>query len=130
MWKMPWKKTHKKIIKFSQPPNILILSLQRINGRTEKKNNCLVKFPEFLDIKDYIDKDCGYINENIYELYGIGNHNGNINLGHYYAYIKLNGKKWYDFNDSKVNRYFKSEDSSSSSYALFYKKKQWKAEKF
>ena len=117
-------KTHTKIVKFSQPPNILILSLQRINARTEKKNKCLVKFPEYLDIKDYIDKDCGYINENIYELYGIGNHVGDINFGHYYAYIKLNGKKWYEFNDSSVNRYSEFENITSSSYSLFYKKKQ------
>ena len=34
------KKIHEKKIKISQPPNILILSLQRIDERKKKKNKC------------------------------------------------------------------------------------------
>ena len=120
------KKTiHEKKIKFSQPPNILILSLQRIDERKKKKNKCLVEFPEKLCIIDYIDDDCGHKSENQYELYGICKHIGDMEFGHYFAYIKINGKQWYEFNDSKVKSY--SEDNyssfeSSSAYILFYKK--------
>ena len=40
----------------------------------------------------------------IYDLYGVVNHHGNVNFGHYTAYCK-NWKtgKWYDFNDSMVS---------------------------
>ena len=116
------KEEHMKIVKFSQPPNILILSLQRRNERTGRKNNAEVSFPEKLDIHDYIDEDCGYQNENKYILYGIGNHLGDMDFGHYFAYIKLNGYNWYEFNDSKVCPYLKIDKSSSSAYVLFYKK--------
>lgn len=118
------KRVHKKEIKFSQPPNILILSLQRINNRTKRKNNCCVIFPEILNIQKFLDEDCGHYNDNEYVLYGIGNHSGTINFGHYYAYIKLNDKKWYEFNDSHVRKISEGIDTRSiTAYTLFYKKR-------
>ena len=118
------KRVHKKEVKFSQPPNILILSLQRINNRTKRKNTCYVSFPEILDIKKFIDIDCGHANETQYVLYGIGNHSGTINFGHYYAYVKLNDKYWYEFNDSMVRRISGGINTRSNTvYTLFYKKR-------
>ena len=118
------KKTiHKKEVKISRPPNILILSLQRINGRRSyQKNNCPVEFPEKLNIKNYIDVDCGHGDEYSYSLYAIGNHSGTINFGHYYAYIKLNNKDWYEFNDSMVTKMGTINTRSTTVYTLFYKK--------
>jgi ubiquitin C-terminal hydrolase len=116
------KQIHKKEIKFSQTPNILILSLQRRNERTGKKNECSLKFPEFLNIIDYIDKDFIDKNESKYMLYGIGNHIGDFNFGHYFAYIKLNKEQWYEFNDSTVVPYSNLIEKSSSAYILFYQK--------
>ena len=116
------KRSHKKVVKFSQPPNILILSLQRRNERTGKKNDCYVKIPEELDISKYIDEDCGYKNDNKYLLYGVGNHIGDMDFGHYYAYIRINDNKWYEFNDSKVIPYSDIYSSSRTAYVLFYKK--------
>ena len=118
------KRVHDKEIKISRPPNILILSLQRINERTKRKNNCVVQFPEELNIRKYIDKECGHGNEDEYELYGIGNHSGTINFGHYFAYIKLNDKAWYEFNDSMVSKIGRINTSSERAYTLFYKKKK------
>ena len=118
------KRIHDKEIKISRPPNILILSLQRINERTKRKNNCVVQFPENLNISRYIDKECGHGNEDEYELYGIGNHSGTINFGHYFAYIKLNDKTWYEFNDSMVSKIGRINTSSERAYTLFYKKKK------
>ena len=116
------KTVHRKEIKISQPPNILILSLQRINPRTQRKNNCSVSFKEYLDIRKYIDPECGHSNEFSYSLYGIGNHSGSINFGHYYAYIKLNDSSWYEFNDSYVSPKGSISTSSTTAYTLFYKK--------
>jgi len=117
------KTVHLKEIRFSQPPNILILSLQRINPRTKRKNSCAVSFPEILDINKFIDGDCGHSKEGQYILYGIGNHSGTINFGHYYAYIKLNDKYWYEFNDSYVRRIGDINNNSTTAYTLFYKKR-------
>ena len=116
------KTVHKKEIRISQPPNILILSLQRINPRTQRKNTCSVSFKENLDISRYIDPECGHSNEYRYSLYGIGNHSGSINFGHYYAYIKLNNSSWYEFNDSYVSQMGRISTSSTTAYTLFYKK--------
>ena len=114
-------KNHTKKVKFSQPPNILILSLQRIDGRSQRKIDSNVSFTDDLDLSKYIDKDC-YKDSAKYTLYGIGNHYGSINFGHYYAYIKINDGKWYEFNDSKVSEYIINSRNSSEAYVLFYKK--------
>ena len=117
------KTMHKKELKISRPPNILILSLQRINGRRSyQKNNSPVDFPEKLNIKKYIDEECGHGDEYNYTLYAIGNHSGTINFGHYYAFIKLNNKDWYEFNDSRVSKRGTINTRSDSVYTLFYKK--------
>ena len=116
------KEWHTKEIKISQPPNILILSLQRQNPRTGSKNNCYVDFSDELDMSIYLDHECWNKNDAKYTLYGIGNHSGSIDFGHYYAYIKINNS-WYEFNDSHVSPYSKRENNSSSqAYILFYKK--------
>ncbi len=117
------KEVHNKVMKISRTPNILILSLQRINGRTQSKSNVPVSFTESLNISEYIDEECGYKNESIYSLYGIGNHSGSIDFGHYYAYIKLSDNNWYEYNDSHVSSLSDISFSSSSAYVLFYKKK-------
>ena len=118
------KTVHQKEIKISQPSNVLILSLQRINERTQKKNLSQVKFSEKLSLKKYVDSDCGFYNESQYELFGITCHKGRINFGHYYTFIKINERDWYEFNDSKVTYVGREINTISSSvYALFYQKK-------
>ena len=116
------KEWHTKEIKISQPPNILILSLQRQNPRTGTKNNSYVDFSDELDMSVYLDHECWNKNDAKYSLYGIGNHSGSIDFGHYYAYIKINNS-WYEFNDSSVSSYSKgASNSSRTAYTLFYKK--------
>jgi len=121
------KTVHEKQVKISQPPNVLILSLQRINERTGTKNDCQVSFPDELDLSKYIENECWKVNKAKYTLYGIGNHSGSLNFGHYYAYIKIklnsiNEGKWYEYNDSIVSPHTYSTNSSSTAYVLFYKK--------
>ena len=119
------KKTiHRKEIKISQPSNVLILSLQRINERTQRKNLSEIKFSEKLNLKKYVDSDCGFYNESQYELFGIICHKGKINFGHYFTFIKLGERDWYEFNDSKVSFIGREINTISTSvYALFYQKK-------
>ena len=77
------KVVHKKKIKFSRTPQILIISLQRINWELRIKNNSLVIFPEILNILNFLDINFNKINDNntLYELFAILNHSGVLTLG-------------------------------------------------
>ena len=116
---------HKKELKISRPPEILILSLQRIDLITEKKLQYKVKFPQKLDIFEFVDHDCGYDKESKYDLFGIINHVGRLNSGHYYSFIKNEDNEWIEYNDAKVNEIKDFSDCSDSVYALFYIKEKY-----
>ena len=63
---------------------------------TNIKNNNIIIFPDKLYLNDLIDKDL-INNVNItYNLYGIINHIGIIQQGHYFSYINLNNSSFYD----------------------------------
>ena len=112
---------HKKIIKISRPPTILILSLQRIDPITQKKNECIVNFPKVLDMSEFLDHDCGFDMQPFYDLYAVVNHIGNIESGHYFSYIKFHQREnWYEFNDSSVKNIGNNIESFPYAYALFY----------
>lgn len=51
------RKDHIKNVKFSKLPEILIISFQRYNTRTKKKNRSNILFEEFLSMENYIDKE-------------------------------------------------------------------------
>ena len=115
------KTIHIKESFFSHPPEILILSLQRINNRTRKKNEIPIQFNEVLNLNQFIDEDCNENKGSSYVLYGIVNHIGNIEIGHYFCYVKI-GANWFEFNDSIVNQIGKIEVISSNVYVLFYRR--------
>jgi ubiquitin C-terminal hydrolase len=52
------KVTHEKFTRLTILPDVLILSLQRYNGRNKKKNMSPIEFSENLDLEDFIDRDC------------------------------------------------------------------------
>ena len=115
---------HIKEIKISRPPEILILSLQRSDPITQKKNECIVTFPEILDITEFLDHECGHDSEPLYSLFAVINHSGSIDFGHYYSYIKFRNKgEWYLFNDSSVKKFGNTNPNFQQAYALFYIKK-------
>jgi len=60
----------------------------------------------------------------IYDLFGVVNHSGSVNFGHYTANCK-NWKdgKWYNFNDSFVSEVSEKDIVSRSAYLLFYERK-------
>ena len=118
---------HNKEMKISRPPEILILSFQRINETTKKKNNCPVIFKEDLNIYEYIDHDLGYDKECDYTLFAIVNHVGEMDVGHYFTYIKpIGGTKWCEFNDSSVRAITPQASVFSYAYALIYIKNKYK----
>ena len=99
---------------------IVIFSLQRFDPVLSIKNNIRVSFDEVIDLKDYCDIDL-YKENTKYRLLGTINHIGNINYGHYYAYIRIE-EIWYEFNDSIVSKAYKMDFDNSSVCVLFYEK--------
>ena len=108
-------------MKIALLPNILIISLQRINPKDGMKNEALVKFYEGIDFSEIIDTEIQRTNSTKYNLFAISNHIGNINSGHYYSQIKINNN-WYCFEDSKVYKIGPQIDMNTKEvYTLFYK---------
>lgn len=102
-------------------PDILIISIIRFNNFGNKINK-LVEFPiDNLDLSKYC---IGYNKyKSYFELYGVCNHVGGSNSGHYYSYCKYKDGNWYKFDDSSVSRINKKDIVSKNAYCLFYKKK-------
>lgn len=110
-----------KQMRFWRLPNILVLHLARFkltgtNGAAPQyvKNTNLVHFPDQLDMSPYSDYE-----RKSYRLYGIVNHTGNLNGGHYYSYI-LNAGHWCVYNDCSVHAISPNSIVTNNAYLLFY----------
>ena len=96
-------------------PKILIISLKKYVNEKQ-----LITFPlDNLNLKNYMLDNT----EPVYECYGVCNHSGGLNCGHYYSYVKVNGK-WYSFNDVQVKELQERFVVTKMAYCLFYKKKE------
>ena len=116
----------KQKLEIYKPPNYLIILLKRYNFKKNsgntfsgEKNNTFVTYPtDNLDIKEYIvgpEKD-----KAIYDLYGVIEHYGSLNSGHYTAICKNDGN-WVSYNDSVIN--IINNPVTKNAYVLFYKMK-------
>ena len=81
------------------------------------KNNAKLLFEDTIDLKEFYDNDDKQ-QLSKYKLFGIINHVGNLNYGHYYSYIKIENE-WYEFNDSNIFKIDKLAYYSSTVSALF-----------
>ena len=116
------KRTSKKeeIMRVAYLPQVLIISLQRINPKNGMKNEAPVKFYEGLDLREIIDAEISDGSSTKYNLFAVTNHIGEINTGHYFSYIKID-KNWYCFEDSKVYKVgYQINMKSKEVYTLFY----------
>lgn len=104
-------------------PEILVIDLKRWSITNKRKISSIIDFPlENLDLSKFIS---GYKKDSyVYDLYGICNHTGGTNGGHYFAYVKNANKKWYIFNDTIVKEMSESKLVSQYAYCLFYRKKK------
>lgn len=109
----------------SKPKNIII----KIKRYTTMRNmlfkvSKMVHYPEILDLSEYF---CG-TDMKPYKLYGVINHIGMLNGGHYYAYVrnlldkdKDESEQWYCCNDTRVNKMpDEAAMGSNNAYMLFY----------
>merc|ERR1712110_1097716 len=58
----------------------------------------------------------------VYSLYAVVMHSGNLQGGHYTAFVKKSGE-WFSCNDHTIKKISKSEVLGSQAYLLFYHKK-------
>ena len=111
---------HVKKIKFNMINDVVIFSLQRFDPYFSMKSNIIVSYREYIDLKEFCDYDL-YKENTKYRLFGTINHIGNLNYGHYFAYVRI-GEIWYEFNDSIVKKINSMDLKSSSVCVLFYEK--------
>nr|XP_045621599.1 ubiquitin carboxyl-terminal hydrolase 8-like [Procambarus clarkii]XP_045621601.1 ubiquitin carboxyl-terminal hydrolase 8-like [Procambarus clarkii]XP_045621602.1 ubiquitin carboxyl-terminal hydrolase 8-like [Procambarus clarkii] len=101
-------------------PPILILHLNRFEHDVlMKKQQNFVDFPlDNLELK----KQCGITNRYTnFDLYGVSNHYGTMDGGHYTAFCKsVLNKQWYKFDDHEVYELSRDAVKSSAAYLLFY----------
>ena len=103
-------------------PKILIIVLKRFTGDGKKKIKKIIDFPiNNLNLSKYV---IGYNSSSyIYDLYGVSNHTGGLEGGHYTAFVKTANKQWIHFNDTNLSKMQESEIVTPMSYCLFYRKK-------
>uniref|UniRef100_A0A3Q4NB75 Ubiquitin carboxyl-terminal hydrolase n=1 Tax=Neolamprologus brichardi TaxID=32507 RepID=A0A3Q4NB75_NEOBR len=111
----------KKLEIWKVPP-ILLVHLKRFSyeGRWKQKLQTSVDFPlDSLDLAQYVIGPKQSLKR--YNLYGVSNHYGGLDGGHYTAYCKNAAKqRWYKFDDHEVSDISTSSVKSSAAYILFY----------
>lgn len=109
-----------KTLSFWSFPKILIVCLKR-NSNDGNKNSNFIDYPLELDLRSFV---VGYNpSDYLYDLVGICAHSGNVNNGHYTAFVKKN-TQWFFCNDELIQlveneKYLKMKEA----YCLFYVKK-------
>ena len=140
--------------KFKTLPRMLIFVLKRFefdyDTLKKVKINDYYEFPQELDMTKYLMDTSNGKNEkenndmNKFILKSVVVHMGNTEQGHYYAFIRKEGDKWYQFNDTEVTPFDinlleeetfggeeifysdgnkKTSQKNRSAYLLFYEKK-------
>jgi ubiquitin C-terminal hydrolase len=114
------KEDVEKKMSFWNFPKIIIIALKRFSHDGMQKINTLVDFPlEKLNLKEYVK---GYQQQKyIYNLYGVCNHIGSVNGGHYTAYIRNATNEWIHYNDTTVSKINPNNIVSPTAYCLFYR---------
>ena len=107
-------------------PKTLIIKIKRYAqiGNMIAKINKMIKYPSTINISKYL---CNASDQS-YQLYGVINHIGYMNSGHYYSFIREYNaetsqfnKEWIACNDTQVNLISPEEALfSKNAYILFY----------
>ena len=108
-------------------PKILVICLKRFSPDGQRKLQNLVDFPiDGLDLSKYVKGY--YSNRYIYDLFGVANHTGSVQGGHYTAYVKHGSDTWLHCNDTEISLLEKSKVRetvvSNAAYCLFYRKRE------
>ncbi|KAF2403000.1 ubiquitin carboxyl-terminal hydrolase 21 [Trichodelitschia bisporula] len=109
----------KKGVIFESFPSVLHLQLKRFEYDIQRdamtKINDRYEFPEEWDASPYLSQDADRSEPYIYQLYGVLVHSGDLNAGHYYAFIKpQKDSEFFKFDDDRVMRALKREAISDN----------------
>ena len=78
----------------------IITSLQKnLQVLSSRRDNYAIQIKKLIEQKDKITPP----KKTKYYLTGVIIHEGNVNYGHYYSYVKI-GKDWFCFDDLRVNQ--------------------------
>ena len=99
----------KKGVIFESFPEVLHLQLKRFQYDIDKdamtKINDRYEFPETFDAAPYLSDTADRSESWVYQLHGVLVHSGDLNAGHYYAFIKPTKEGWfYKYDDDKVTK--------------------------
>ncbi|KAL3445864.1 hypothetical protein BJX65DRAFT_280503 [Aspergillus insuetus] len=94
---------------FESFPPVLHLHLKRfeydIHRDAMMKINDRHAFPMEFDASPYLSKDADKSESWVYQLHGVLVHSGDLNAGHYFAFLKpTKDGYWYRFDDDRVTR--------------------------
>ncbi|CAI9300916.1 unnamed protein product [Lactuca saligna] len=108
-------------------PEVLVIHLKRFSYSTtiRSKLETFVDFPlHDLDLSTYVaNNKNSHGSPQVYQLYALANHYGNMGAGHYTAHVKLiNQNRWYRFDDSHVSGIIEDDVKSNAAYVLFYRR--------
>lgn len=102
------------------------------SSRLHKKITTRVDFPEILDMTPFISharnnlskkkEYQGIPSNNKYVLFGVINHIGNLDAGHYTSYIRQHADLWFHCNDHQILPASITQVLDSEGYLLFYHK--------
>ncbi|KAI5780859.1 hypothetical protein EDC01DRAFT_257890 [Geopyxis carbonaria] len=115
----------KKGVIFESFPEVLHLHLKRfeydLNTYAMQKVNDHYEFPEEFDAAPYLSPETDRSESWEYVLHGVLVHSGDLNAGHYYAFLKPEeGGNFFKFDDDRVTRATKREtldDNFGGDYA-------------
>lgn len=94
---------------FNSFPDVLHLQLKRFDYDMQRdmmmKINDRHEFPDSFDASPYLNDDADRSESWMYQLHGVLVHSGDLNAGHYYAFIKPTKDGWfYKYDDDKVTK--------------------------
>ncbi|KAI9898253.1 hypothetical protein N3K66_006613 [Trichothecium roseum] len=94
---------------FTSFPDVLHLQLKRFEYDIQRdmmmKINDRYEFPEVFDAAPFLNDDSDRSEPWSYQLHGVLVHSGDLNAGHYYAFLKPDKEGWfYKYDDDKVTK--------------------------
>jgi ubiquitin carboxyl-terminal hydrolase 7 len=92
---------------FLEFPPVLQLHLRRFEYDYDFDRNVKIhsrfEFPESIDLARFLSQKPA--TSQVYDLYGVLVHSGDVGYGHYYAFLRTStDPQWFEFNDSSVTK--------------------------
>lgn len=111
-----------KTLRLNKLPPVLSIQLKRFehNIGVSSKLDYHIDIPTILDVRNYVSSNVKVKNLPNYELFGIVCHLGNVNTGHYLAYVKNINGSWFKFDDATITRVTEAEVKKVNGYMLVY----------